>query len=52
MEEIVLKDCQGCLKVGYCSRECQVSDWSKHKLSCSKSSVSKKVAGKGKGKKK
>ena len=28
------KKCAGCRCVRYCSRECQVQDWSRHKRSC------------------
>eukprot|EP01124_Arcella_intermedia_P017143 TRINITY_DN2385_c0_g1_i1.p1 TRINITY_DN2385_c0_g1~~TRINITY_DN2385_c0_g1_i1.p1 ORF type:complete len:466 (+),score=104.23 TRINITY_DN2385_c0_g1_i1:74-1471(+) len=28
------KFCAKCKKIGYCSRECQVSDWPRHKLLC------------------
>jgi hypothetical protein len=31
-----LKKCSGCHRVSYCSRECQVSDWKKHKPMCKK----------------
>ena len=26
--------CAGCVSVNYCSRECQKSDWKRHKLDC------------------
>eukprot|EP01122_Echinamoeba_exundans_P014346 TRINITY_DN6468_c0_g2_i1.p1 TRINITY_DN6468_c0_g2~~TRINITY_DN6468_c0_g2_i1.p1 ORF type:complete len:130 (-),score=9.71 TRINITY_DN6468_c0_g2_i1:687-1076(-) len=29
-----LKSCGRCLKVDYCSRECQMKDWKRHKTSC------------------
>ena len=32
---VKLKKCKTCLKVYYCSRECQVADWQAHKLNCS-----------------
>lgn len=28
------KACTGCRSVVYCSKECQVQDWSRHKISC------------------
>ena len=28
--------CSGCNKIRYCSRECQISDWSRHKKFCFK----------------
>ncbi|XP_055590170.1 zinc finger MYND domain-containing protein 10 homolog isoform X2 [Uranotaenia lowii] len=31
---IATKKCSKCLKVRYCSRECQVSDWPQHKEQC------------------
>jgi len=30
------KKCTRCMKVGYCSKKCQVEDWLKHKLKCIK----------------
>jgi hypothetical protein len=38
--------CSNCLKTHYCSRECQVEDWPKHKKPCNEMAVStkKKVA--------
>ncbi|XP_062588474.1 uncharacterized protein LOC134250137 [Saccostrea cucullata] len=38
-----LKRCTGCLQVSYCSRECQVQDWTqKHKDECAKINVQDK----------
>jgi hypothetical protein len=34
VEAVKLRKCKTCLKVYYCSRECQVADWQAHKLSC------------------
>jgi len=28
------KSCTGCRKVSYCSRECQLKDWKRHKVEC------------------
>ncbi|ELT89338.1 hypothetical protein CAPTEDRAFT_178444 [Capitella teleta] len=33
-EENVLKRCTKCRCVFYCSRECQITDWSNHKTAC------------------
>eukprot|EP01118_Nematostelium_gracile_P010886 TRINITY_DN3816_c0_g1_i4.p1 TRINITY_DN3816_c0_g1~~TRINITY_DN3816_c0_g1_i4.p1 ORF type:complete len:832 (+),score=244.16 TRINITY_DN3816_c0_g1_i4:46-2541(+) len=33
-DEVKLKKCSVCLKVYYCSRECQKADWSSHKTVC------------------
>lgn len=30
----VLKKCMRCLKVRYCSAECQKKDWKKHRMEC------------------
>ena len=32
--ETVLSACKGCAEVRYCSRECQKSDWARHKSYC------------------
>ena len=29
-----MKKCSGCRLINYCSRECQVAHWKKHKQSC------------------
>ena len=41
-----IKVCTGCRVVGYCSKECQRSDWSTHKLCCSKDGGAKIIAAK------
>jgi hypothetical protein len=28
------RKCKGCNKITYCSRECQKSDWTRHKVNC------------------
>ncbi|KAK4174694.1 hypothetical protein QBC36DRAFT_302619 [Triangularia setosa] len=33
-ERVVLKKCSRCLKVKYCSGECQKRDWRKHRMEC------------------
>jgi hypothetical protein len=45
--------CSVCSKVAYCSRDCQMEDWKRHKVNCKKPDEPKvKVKVKGKGKKK
>lgn len=34
-----LKKCMRCLKVRYCSAECQKKDWKKHRMECSEAGV-------------
>lgn len=36
------KYCKNCKSEKYCSRECQVKDWKRHKLECNKETSSKK----------
>lgn len=31
---VKLRSCTGCKKVWYCGKECQVSDWRRHKKDC------------------
>jgi hypothetical protein len=38
MDLIECKKCSRCTQVYYCSRECQVADWSRHKPDCKKPS--------------
>ncbi|KAF7298719.1 hypothetical protein MIND_00819400 [Mycena indigotica] len=33
-EDVQVSRCTGCLRVGYCSRECQNADWKTHKAFC------------------
>ena len=35
-ERRVLKDCTGCRKMQYCSKQCQKANWSRHKEVCKK----------------
>lgn len=34
ISEYLLKRCSGCLKALYCSKECQLKNWSCHKVEC------------------
>jgi len=38
-------DCTRCKSVSYCSKECQIIDWSEHKLICQSNSLSKTYEG-------
>ncbi len=35
------KPCSGCMEVYYCSRECQMGDWKKHKQTCASKTSAK-----------
>lgn len=44
-EDVKLKVCGGCGEVGYCSKECQTSDWKTHKKFCKKKHKAGETAG-------
>lgn len=37
VNEMNLQKCAGCRRVSYCSRKCQLADWSNHKAACKQS---------------